>query len=68
MILISNGKRFWLLALILVLTCRSGAWARNEQPTDAPAVLARARDAMGLSQVGDKVVHLRIARAKIENY
>jgi hypothetical protein len=68
LILISNGKRFWLFALILVLTCSSGAWARNEQPTDAHAVLARARDAMGLSQVGDKVVHLRIARAQIENY
>jgi hypothetical protein len=68
LILISNGKRFWLLALILVLTCSSDSWARDEQPTDAHAVLARARDAMGLSQVGDKVVHLRIARAQIENY
>lgn len=68
MLLLLNGKRLRLFALTVLLICRTSAWARDAQLTDSHAVLARARDVTGLSQLGDKVVHLRMTRAQIENY
>ena len=66
--LLSNSKNLWRLALVILLIFVRSAKARDAQLTDSHAVLARARDVMGLSQLGDKVVHLRMARAQIENY
>lgn len=68
MLLVSKGTRLSRFAFMLLLICPRGIWARDAQLTDSHAVLARAREAMGLSQVGDRVVHLRMARAQIENY
>ena len=68
LILISSGKRLCFFTLMAVLTCHGASSARDEQPPDAHALLARARDVMGLSKIGDKVVHLRVARAQVENY